>query len=81
MKGRGGGEVGREKRESEAYFVVLRRKVSACSGMPYTCSTPGKEISMATALGPVRGKRAHQPVVLTHHTLTTHHMAWSLCGF
>ena len=34
------------------YFVVWSRKLSACSGMPYTCSTPGNEMSIATALGP-----------------------------
>ena len=33
-------------------LVVLSSNVSACSGIPYTCSTPGNEISMATALGP-----------------------------
>ena len=34
------------------YTVFLRAKLSACSGIPYTCSTPGNEISKPTEQGP-----------------------------
>lgn len=36
----------------KTYTVFLRAKLSACSGIPYTCSTPGKEISKPTEQGP-----------------------------
>ena len=34
------------------HLVVLRARESACSGIPYTCSTPGNEMSIPTELGP-----------------------------
>ena len=39
-------------RTLSAYTVVLRAKLSACSGIPYTCSTPRKEMSKPTEQGP-----------------------------
>ena len=34
------------------HLVSLSASESACSGIPYTCSTPGKTISIPTELGP-----------------------------
>lgn len=42
---------GSEKAPAEP-SVALRLYEDACSGMPYTCCTPGKRTSMATAVGP-----------------------------
>lgn len=38
--------------ENLTYFVVFKAMESACSGIPYTCSKPGKEMSIPIDEGP-----------------------------
>ena len=43
-------------KQNSTHTVVLRAKVSACSGIPYTCSTPGNDMSKPTEQGPKESK-------------------------